>query len=95
MIDAVPARKLIDTPSGVPISRAEATCSINPETTDYEVRECLNRYEWVYWDGWPKTFDYVVNVRFDDSTNSASDHLGFIGSGCFLDLYRVDLDGVP
>ena len=88
-VDASPARRIIDTPSGTPISRDVLAESVNAEDTNYTIGQRFSRYIWIFWDGWPNTFDYVLNVRFDNPTNPAPGHLVRQESGSFFDIYRI------
>jgi hypothetical protein len=94
-VDVSTTRKPIDTPSGTPISRALLAMSTDPASTEFTLGQRLNRYHTVFWDGWPNTFDYVLNVRFDNPTNPAPKHLKRVESGSFFDLYEVVPDTSP
>lgn len=88
-VDAAPDLKKIDTPAGIPVSRhvlkVTADSKKSPVPLGYEV----NRYNRIYWVGWPENFDYAVSVRFVNSANPFPALLAPIGSGTFFDIYRV------
>ncbi|MCG8547986.1 MAG: hypothetical protein MJE12_27630 [Alphaproteobacteria bacterium] len=88
-VDVSPTRRIIDTPSGTPISREVLAESVNPADTNYTIGQRFSRYIWIFWDGWPNTFDYVLNVRFDNLTNPAPRHLTQYKSGSFFDIHRI------
>ncbi len=88
-VDVSTTRKLIDTPSGTPISRELLAVSANPLNSPFTLGQPLGRYSSVFWDGWPNTFDYVLSIRFDNSANPAPRYLKRIGSGSFFDFYEV------
>jgi hypothetical protein len=88
-VDVSTTRKLIDTPSGTPISRELLAVSANPLNSPFTLGQPLGRYSSVFWDGWPDTFDYVLSIRFDNRANPAPRYLKRIGSGSFFDLYDV------
>jgi hypothetical protein len=88
-IDAAPAVQHLDTPNGIPLTRAILRESVHTQTSRFQLGHHFNRYMWAYWPGWPDHYDYVVSIRFDNRDNLDPDRLLRVGGGTFFDIYRV------
>jgi hypothetical protein len=88
-IHAAPAVKHLDTPIGIPVTRAILNEGRNAEESRFPLGHHLSRYMWAYWPGWPQNYDYVVSIRFDNRANPDPSHLQQVQGGTFFDIYRV------
>lgn len=79
----------INSPVGMPLSRAFLRDSIDPAESRFPLGFHYSRYIWVYWTGWPAHFDYLVSVRFANVENPAPEQLEAVERGSFFDIYRI------
>jgi hypothetical protein len=86
---AAPAVQHLDTPVGVPLTRAILRQDMDPKTSRFPLGHHFSRYVWIYWTGWPAQYDYAVAVRFANSENPAPEHLQPVERGSYFDIYRV------
>jgi hypothetical protein len=88
-IHAAPTLRHLDTPIGIPVTRAILNEGSNAETSRFPLGHHLSRFMWAYWPGWPQHYDYVVSIRFDNRENPDPGRLQRVRSGTFFDIYRV------
>lgn len=88
-INASPDREAVNTPVGTPVTRDVFLNVANPANSQYPLGHRLSRYFRLYFVGWPKTYDYVLSVRFDNASPLPSDALERVHRGSYFDLYRV------
>jgi hypothetical protein len=88
-IRAAPAVRHLDTPVGVPLTRAILRQDIDPKTSRFPLGHHFSRYVWIYWSGWPAHYDYAVSIRFANTVNPAPEHLQALERGSYFDIYRV------
>lgn len=88
-VDASDLRRAINSPVGTPVSRASLAGTADASQSAYPLGHKVSRYVWLFWIGWPETFDYVLSVRFGNPTNPYPDALSNSRSGSYFDLFRV------
>lgn len=88
-IHAASGVQLLDTPTGIPLSRMLLQDGIDPASSMFPLGYPINRYVRAYWTGWPKQYDYVVSIRFANEANPAPAYLQPVRRGSFFDIYRV------
>jgi hypothetical protein len=88
-IYAAPAVEHLDTPIGIPVTRAILNEGRSAKESRFALGHHLSRYMWAYWPGWPQNYDYFVSIRFDNRDNPDPSRLRSVRSGTFFDIYRV------
>ena len=88
-VDASAATAAIDSPVGTPVTRGNLVGTADASKSAYPLGHRLSRYVWLFWIGWPETFDYVLTIRFDNRTNPYSGRLEPVKTGSYFDIYRV------
>lgn len=88
-IHAASGVQLLDTPTGIPLSRILLQDGIDPVSSMFPLGYPINRYVSAYWTGWPEQYDYVVSIRFANEANPAPAYLQLVRRGSFFDIYRV------
>jgi hypothetical protein len=88
-VDASNFRQRISSPVGMPLTRKMLVESADEKSSPYRLGHQTSRYERKFWIGWPETFDYVLSIRFRNSTNPYPDRLKKVKNGSFFDIFRV------
>jgi hypothetical protein len=88
-IRAAPGVQHLDTPVGVPLTRAILRQDMDPKTSRFPLGHHFSRYVWIYWTGWPAQYDYAVSIRFANPENPALELLQPVERGSYFDIYRV------
>ena len=89
MVNAAPDVAYIDTPVGTPIFRDMLRLDADPASARYQLGHRFTSYIWDYWTGWPKNFDYLLAIRFDNRGNPAPALLHRVVDGRIFDIYRI------
>lgn len=88
-LSAAPATAKIDTPVTSPLTRRMLKNSTGDTHGNRRLGDQVNRFLKAFWVGWPKHFDYVIVVRYDNSANPAPKFLRPVATGSFFDIYRI------
>lgn len=86
---AAPGRASIDTAVGLPLSREQLLQSQHIPNSELSQRYIKTKHMRPYWGEWPKTFDYVLVVRFSNLENPVPEILTPVVRGSFFDVYRI------
>jgi hypothetical protein len=87
-VQAAPALRAIDTPTGAPIELSQLIAGADP-VTGPRMRGAVDQFGVRnYWGGWPNTFDYAVELSFG-AHPKLPPQLRLVRSGAVFNIYRI------
>jgi hypothetical protein len=93
-VQAAPALRDIDTPTGAPIELSQLIAGADP-VAGPRMRGAVDQFGVRnYWGGWPDTFDYAVELSFGAHPNLPP-QLRLVRSGGVFNIYRIARDAFP
>jgi hypothetical protein len=93
-VQAAPALRDIDTPTGAPIGLSQLIAGADP-VRGPRMRGAVDQFEVRnYWGGWPNTFDYAVELSFGAHPRLPP-QLRLVRSGGVFNIYRIARDASP
>ncbi|MDB5481635.1 MAG: hypothetical protein JWO83_2688 [Caulobacteraceae bacterium] len=93
-VQAAPALRDIDTPTGAPIELSQLIAGADPVKSP-RMRGAVDQFGMRnYWGGWPNTFDYAVELSFGAHPNLPP-QLRLVRSGAMFNIYRIARDASP